>query len=288
MSNGTPWNDRRFIFVGGLHRSGTTFLAKLIGASSQASGLENTGVRMDEGQFLQDVFLTGAQMGGVARWAYDPRSHLTEVEAKNLPDAGQRLWDGWNRYWRHDADFLLEKTPLNLTRTRFLQAVFPHSRFVVITRHPLTQALAIRKWTPRMNQELGGFIPRLVDHWLKAHEVFRNDENHLRHVHVVRYEHLLADPRAEIARLEAFLGISIPRETAGDLDRTYAESYEKLWNGGVKGPRAPGQNIVDRLVFPRYERTIKRLYTHRIRELGYELDSFTQVEPWVSLMDPTI
>ena len=62
-----PWEDHQLVFVGGLHRSGTTVLAEMIASARSASGLENTGVMMDEGQFLQDVYPLGQkhQPGGL-------------------------------------------------------------------------------------------------------------------------------------------------------------------------------------------------------------------------------
>lgn len=280
MSADSPWRDHRFVFVGGLHRSGTTFLAQLIGSSSQASALENTGVRMDEGQFLQDVYPTGAAMGGVTRWAFDPRAHLTEKDADATPHAAERLWNGWHDYWRDDAELLVEKTPLNLTKTRFLQSAFPQSRFVIVTRHPLTQALAVRKWAPRLIQELGGSVPSLVKHWLAAHDLFREDQPLLAQVHVVRYESLMSSPEAEVDRLEEFLGIEIPRKAVADLDTNRSRSYEREWAGGVTGPRIPGQRVVDRVVFPHYDRAIRRRYDSRIRDFGYDLDDLGEAAPW--------
>src|SRR5690606_17567880 len=47
-TSSTPWNDRRITFVGGLHRSGSALVARIISASDDASGLTGTGVVNNE------------------------------------------------------------------------------------------------------------------------------------------------------------------------------------------------------------------------------------------------
>ena len=44
-------------------------------------------------------------------------------------------------------EFLLEKSPPNIIRTRFLQAMFPNSYFINIKRHPIATSLATKKWS---------------------------------------------------------------------------------------------------------------------------------------------
>lgn len=55
----------RYVFVCGLHRSGTTMLVQNVGKFKNCTAFENTGVLMDEGQYLQDVYPTDVAFGGV-------------------------------------------------------------------------------------------------------------------------------------------------------------------------------------------------------------------------------
>jgi hypothetical protein len=62
------------------------------------------------------------------------------------PENRQKLFEEWSRYWDVSKPYLLEKSPPNLIRTRFLQAMFPSSYFVVLLRHPIPVALATQPW----------------------------------------------------------------------------------------------------------------------------------------------
>ena len=48
----------------------------------------------------------------------------------------------WAPYWDHDKHFLVEKSPPNIMKTRFLQAAAGPGRthFVVTIRHPMAEA----------------------------------------------------------------------------------------------------------------------------------------------------
>ncbi len=53
---------RKYVFVGGLPRSGTSLLCRNIARMEDCTGLKNTGVFEDEGQFLQDVYAVPLSM----------------------------------------------------------------------------------------------------------------------------------------------------------------------------------------------------------------------------------
>ena len=66
----------RIIFVGGLHRSGTSILARSIAAHPSISAFSNTGVPEDEGQHLQTVFQPAYAYGSPGTFAFNPEARL--------------------------------------------------------------------------------------------------------------------------------------------------------------------------------------------------------------------
>ena len=245
------------VFVCGLHRSGTSALARVLGAHPQVSNLSGTGAKEDEGQHLQDVYLRARKHGGPGRFAFAPAAHLTEDDARRTPDAAQRLMASWSPYWDLGADVLLEKSPPNLLMTRFLQEVFPGARFVTITRHPVVVALSTSKWLR------WGSMHRSVEHWLRAHETFAQDAQHLSHVHVLKYEQLVADPAEPLAAVGRFLGLDgdIP---SGGWQSDRSRRYEEQWAQLAASRR--GRRVRARIVEDFAERTAA--FGYDVEDLG--------------------
>ena len=51
------------VFIGGVHRSGTTLVGRLLAEHDGASGFADTGVPADEGQHLQSVYAPARAFG---------------------------------------------------------------------------------------------------------------------------------------------------------------------------------------------------------------------------------
>ena len=224
---------RVLLFVGGLQRSGTTTLATTIdaldGASAQsfdwlkrslsANASEDRfaaicrwrGVGRSylrdvirsgglEGKFAQDVYpyvyaLRDWGRGGnrgLRRLALDADSDLATAEN------AAKLWDEWKDFWNASAAVLVEKTPENVVRSTFLQALYPaNARFVFVLRHPLAWALAVDKWLKnKWNAKHTRYLvdaedramDRRLDMWRRVWTKAREDLASLDHAAVVHAE----------------------------------------------------------------------------------------------------
>ena len=228
-------DGQRLVFVGGLHRSGTSLLAQLIADHPQGSGLSDTKVPEDEGQHVQDVYPSARTFGGSGRFARDPKAHLTESSPLAAPVNAERLLRAWRPYWDNSKQYLVEKSPPNLIMGRFLQSLFPDALFLFIVRHPVSVTLATRKWRARMP------LPRLMNHWFVAHDTARGDVPFLRQVHVVSYEWLMTEPQETLKGVEVFLGLDQSIDSSlinPGRSSPYAEQWQHMVDEGDRGARA--------------------------------------------------
>lgn len=246
----------RLVFVGGLHRSGTTLFAKLLTGHPDVSGLSNTGVWQDEGQHLQDVYPPAADFGGLGRFAFADRAHLTERSALVSDRSRQGLLRAWEPYWDTSRALLVEKSPPNLIRFRFLQALFPGARFVAVIRHPIPVSYSTQRLYRPWDRPS---VYSLINHWIRAHEIFERDASRLDGVIVVRYEQLTADPADVLGRVADQLGLA--RRFASSpvtVETDRSERYFAKWRRHLANPiygrqrRQRAQGMVDDLRRWRY------------------------------------
>lgn len=248
--------EHRFVFLAGMHRSGTTLLARLLAAHPDVSGFSDTGVPADEGQHLQGVYPAAKVWGGPGRFGFAPEAHFTEAqanEAEPSEEKARRLFEEWSPHWDLARPVLLEKSPPNLLKTRFLQALFPASSFVVVLRHPIAVTLATAKW--RRTRRFG----RLVEHWLRCHEIFEADRPQLERVHVIRYEDLVREPEPVLRGVFEFLELE-PIPPNEPVEAGADERYIAQWRDLKRDPRMRAYLDLTEL---RYDR--------RVRRFGYTL-----------------
>ena len=195
-----PPAPQTLLFVGGLHHSGTTLLTRALRQHPAISGLRGTGVPEDEGQHLQSVVPAAAALGGLGRFGLHPEGALDDSDPRATPENGERLLACWRPFWNPGRPIWMEKSPPNLIRGRFLQALFPSARMLWIVRHPVAVAFGTRG---RGRASLRG----LLSHGAVCHDRMLADLPHLDHVRVVRFEELVAEPDAVLAGVYRWLDL---------------------------------------------------------------------------------
>lgn len=207
----------RYLFIGGLHRSGTSLLARLIAEHPEIASISGSPAPENEGCYLQGAIPHTALHGRPMHFATDPEQHLVEGCRHDTLEAQRRITSDWGPWFDGRRPWRLEKSPVNLTRMRLYQQLFPMSQFVVILRHPELVAAAVGKW-------VDGPPAALVDHWIAAHEQMLRDLPRLHAVCVIRYEDLCHDPGAVVRGIHGFMGLETVRSPApgsvrnGNLD----------------------------------------------------------------------
>ena len=201
-ASGTTMSDRpnRFVFVAGLHRTGTSLTARLIAAHPHVSAIRGSGAPEDEGCYLQGAIPHDRTHGIPGEWATDPAQRHDEASALNTLETRNRLLADWSPWFDADKPWWLEKSPVNLTRMRLLQQLLPMAHFIVVLRHPQAMAAALAKWSERSAGDL-------IDYALDAYEQAERDAAHLHHVMLMRYEDLVTAPQETNAALHRFLAL---------------------------------------------------------------------------------
>jgi len=221
--------NRKFVLIGGLHRSGTTILHQLLCDHPLASGLQDTGVPRDEGQHLQSVFPPAHRYGGPGEFAFHLDAHLTEnTELINLSNRDKLLRE-WGAYYDLEKSVWLEKSPPNLIRSRFLRQMLPNTTFVFIVRHPIAVSLATEKWTSNT------IIERLL-HWLTAHTIMLEDIESADDCLVFRYEDFVDDPGKVLDLICNTAGIDrfVASRKVEDRNRDYLLDWQRQYGPEIE------------------------------------------------------
>jgi hypothetical protein len=244
--------EHQLVFIGGLHKSGTSLLYRCLRDHPHVSAFHGTGVPEDEGQHLQSVYPPAKAYGGPGLFGFNNAAALDEKSPLVTPENRDRLWSEWGAHWDLSRRVLLEKSPPNLIRGRFLHALFPGAAFIMILRHPVAVAYATRKWKPLP-------VARLIDHWLVCHERYRQDRPRLERLLEIRYEDLVRQPEPTLRKVYDFIGVHdqpLQQAVRADAD----DPYFARWHTDTEGSTA------------RFRRRLLILTRERkIRRFGYSL-----------------
>lgn len=246
--------DKVFLFIGGLHRSGTSLLHRCIAEHPRVSGFSGVRSFKDEGQYLQNIYRPDDAFGGPGFFGFDSGSHLDESSHLANKKTAQKLFDEWSVHWDLNKPILVEKSPPNLIRGRFLQTLFPNTKLIMVVRHPIAVSYATKKWANLLDfitsrvfgrslpsrfrphlPHLGLPIWLLIRHWMVCHDRFRRDRSQLKNLMVIRYEDLTDRPASVLENVWEFLDLEVfnpMREIKSGINQKYFDRWRKLKNKG--------------------------------------------------------
>ena len=224
--------EDRLLFVISAPRSGSTLLARMLGAHSEVHApaelhlltpLAHLGYaeRVDAAPYDPLITQRGLREmvaslpGGEADYLAALRACSDELYAKLLAPSGRRL--------------LLEKTPAYSLCLDFISQLYPQARYVVLTRNPLavwsSQVFSFFdgdfEAAMRLSPLLGRYVPAIA-RFLREQPV---------RLHHLRYEDLVANPEACVAELCDFTGLRFESSMV-----EYGESGQNLVAKGLGDP----------------------------------------------------
>lgn len=205
----SPPGDTRFIFVGGVARSGTSLVQKILDLHPEIYGGPELGL-------FQGLMATYRRL--LADVRSGKLSMLLDAEHVRASYRDFVLSLYRPRLESDQARFVSEKTPSNLHAFDALADVFPEARFVWVVRDPRDVLCSLRGVQARSRElgvavDAGRWLDRdLADmrQSLLAGEAFRR--SHGTRLRIVHYEDLLAAPRQVAERLCTFLGVEFEEQ----------------------------------------------------------------------------
>ena len=221
------WVDRRlalgddyWLFLLGVSNSGTTILTRLLASHPRLRVLPK------EGQALTDAVPKGDRLGTGRRWT--ERLDVFHLTEESDPAPALRAKYDWAYHCERRPGILVEKSPPNSVRARWLQANFRPARFLAIVRHPYAVCEGMRRRSRAT-------IEDAARQWATANEVLLADAESLERFLLLTYEELTERPEETLERLREFLDLDEP------FDRSVAERPLRMVN--VEGEPRPLQNF---------------------------------------------
>ena len=248
--------DKRFLFIGGLHRSGTSVLHRMLREHPSISGFHDTGVPEDEGQHLQSVIPAAHRYGGPGEFALHADAHLTQDSKLINPENRNRLLSEWGAYYDLQKPVLLEKSPPNLIRSKFLRQLFPGAKFLFIVRHPVAVSLATEKWSNKT-------ITDRLSHWHAAYSIMLDDIDSADDCLVIRYEDFVRSPEHYLEQICDL--VDLAHFSATQIVEDHNEKYFLDWHQRYAPEMKNLQAVLpDNLVLQRFGYSLGEPYVSEI------------------------
>ncbi|MGV7222322.1 MAG: sulfotransferase family protein [Nitrospinales bacterium] len=198
-------DSRKWVFIMGCSNSGTTLLQKLL---AHYPDLE---VSDYEGQRLTNVLPRPNKYGAGRIWSEKPDIfRMTESDQRYN---SLRLIHDWKHFLKDkNVPIVLEKSPPNTIRSRWLQNVFKNSYFICIVRDGRAVAEGINRRRNHIS------MSRAANHWIKANSYMLEDQPYLKNFYLLKYEDLVKNPQTIITDLLTFINVDATKYTF-DLKR---------------------------------------------------------------------
>lgn len=239
--------EDKVLFVIGPPRSGSTLLARMIGAHSLIYG-------RPEPHLLTPL----AHLGYYAKVEKAPYDAVLAAEAArdfvgDLPGGEQDYVDACRAYCdtlyhrmlasKPDKRLFLDKTPAYALVLDFIARIYPSAKYVVLTRHPLAVFSSYAESFFNGDYAAAQAYNPILERYVPALARFLR-ERRVPIYHVV-YEHLVADPERMLAEIFAFIGV--PNEPQAVAYGEHEQTAQGLGDPiGVQKHSRPTTESVDK------------------------------------------
>jgi hypothetical protein len=133
---------------------------------------------------------------------------------------------------------------------RFLNKIFPDSKFILLLRHPIVVSYATKKWCDDP-------ILHILHHSITAYEIAMKDSRHINNILTIKYEDLISNPTKTVKKVYHFLELpfeKVEHEIKNNIDRKYFKIF--------RSERKRLKNLFSNTFF---------LLEKRSKQIGYDL-----------------
>ena len=229
--------NKTWVFLVGCYNSGTTLLAELLGQHPSISALPT------EGHFITDEFIKDYDIGLPRMWV--EREDLFRLNEHDRGPDPLRVKKEWAMRLNLRKPVLLEKSPPNTAKVRWLQAHFENAYFIGLLRNGYAVAEGItRKADPKHLVESWP-IEMSAYQWKRSNEILEQDMKYLQHFIWVKYEDLVDDTVETLNKITDFIGI--PEFDSFEADRSWSihERDERIRNMNAESIQRLSRQQID-------------------------------------------
>ena len=213
------------VFLVGVRRSGTNWLARMLGVHPDVVVLPSETHLISHGiPDLQRHFQHGLPTSPHTGTVFLDHGRFLDL-TRDLCDAA---FKAVAEAIRPDAQLILEHTPMNLGHLALIGELYPDATVLHLIRdgRDVARSLMMQDWGPRS-------VDEAAREWRDGIESARAAAHPLRSYHEVRYEDILADPAREVARIFELLGLTAGDDVAEEVSR----EAEVAFNTDRRDPR---------------------------------------------------
>ena len=215
-------SPEKWIFLVGCYNSGTTLLADLLSRHPSISGLPV------EGHFITDQFVKDYEVGLPRMWS--AREELFRLTEHDHHVDHVRIKKEWGMRLDLSKPVLLEKSPPNTVRTRWLNRHFSPAYFIAIIRNGYAVAEGISRKANPMHMRDGWPIEKSALQWKRSLDVLADDSRFLDNYLLVKYEDLVIGTNDVLNTITNFIGLDKMMDLDLNSNFTIHERNETIKN----------------------------------------------------------
>jgi len=245
----------KWIFLVGCYNSGTTLLSEILRRHPEISGLST------EGHFITSEFIKDYDVGLPRMWV-DREDLFTLNEGSVGPDP-KRVKKEWAMRLNTKKKYLMEKSPPNVPRMRWINHHFESPYFIGIVRNGYAVAEGIARKAKPMHLKKGWPIEKCAYQWARSNEVMLNNSNQVKNFILIKYEDLTENTADTIETITKYIGAKNYGIDQADKEWMIHERSEPIRNLNLES--------ISRLT-DRDKRVIRDVAGPMLERFGYKHD----------------